>query len=164
MNYCRDCGHKLEMKYIENEGMIPYCPHCKEYRFPLFNVACSMIVLSPDHKEVCLIQQYHKPFYVLVAGYVNRGEDAEDCVVREIKEELGVNVTSYTFNRSHYFSKSNTLMLNYTAVLESKNIHSNFEVDTYDWFTLEEARKQIKKNSLAESFLLGYLDHSYCFK
>lgn len=164
MSYCRECGHKLENKYLENEGMIPYCPQCKEYRFPLFNVACSMIVLSPDQKEVCLIQQYNKPDYVLVAGYVNCKEDAEDCVVREIQEELGASVSSYSFNRSHYFAKSNTLMLNFTAVLQSKDIQPNHEIDTYAWFDLQEARKAIKKNSLAESFLLGYLDHSYCFK
>ena len=151
------------MKFLENEGMIPYCPACKEYRFPLFNVACSMIVLSPSKEEVVLIQQYGNPYYVLVAGFVNQKEDAEDCVVREIQEELGAKVSSYSFNRSHYFPKSNTLMLNFTAVLESKELHCNQEVDSYAWFSLQEARKQIKKNSLAKAFLEGYLDHSYSF-
>lgn len=151
------------MKYLENEGMVPFCPACNAYRFPLFNVACSMIVLSPSKEEVVLIQQYGRPDYVLVAGYVNKTEDAEDCVVREIQEELGAKVASYSFNRSHYFAKSNTLMLNFTAVLESKELHCNEEVDEYAWFDLQEARNQIKKNSLAQAFLVGYLDHSYSF-
>ena len=164
MSYCTECGHLLEDRYLEDEGMVPYCPNCNVFRFPLFNVACSMIVLSPNQDEVCLIQQYGRPDYVLVAGYVNLAEDAEDCVVREIQEELGVHVLSYSFNRSHYFSKSNTLMLNFTVVVNSKVVHPNHEVDAYAWFNLDLARGQIKKNSLAESFLLGYLDHSYCFK
>ena len=163
MSYCRECGHKLEMKFLENEGMVPYCPACNAYRFPLFNVACSMVVLSPNKDEIVLIKQYNKPDYVLVAGYVNQKEDAEDCVVREIKEELGADVTSFHFNRSHYFAKTNTLMLNFTAVLASKELCCNEEVDSYAWFTLKEAREQIKKNSLAQAFLLGYLDQSYSF-
>ena len=163
MSYCQECGHKLEDRFLENEGMIPYCPNCQQFRFPMFNVACSMIVLSPDKDEVVLIQQYGKPYYVLVAGYVNQKEDAEDCVVREIKEELGAKAASFSFNRSHYFPKSNTLMLNFTVVLESKELHCNEEIDSYAWFTLEQARENIKKNSLAQAFLLGYLDHSYSF-
>ena len=163
MSYCKECGSLLEIKYLEEEGMIPYCPKCKEFRFPQFNVACSMIALSPDQKEVVLIQQYGKKNYVLIAGYVNQKEDAEDCVVREIKEELGADVTSYHFNRSHYFPKTNTLMLNFTVVLKSKELNCNHEVDRFDWFDLKEAREKIKKNSLAKAFLDGYLDHTYSF-
>ena len=35
----------------------------------------------------------------------------------------------------------------------------NEEVDNFKWFTFDEARANIKKNSLAERFLLHYLDH-----
>ena len=163
MSYCRECGEKLEMKYLEGEGMVPYCENCGQYRFPQFNVACSMIVLSPDQKEVVLIQQYGKKNYILVAGYVNKGEDAEDCAIREIREELGAEADCLHFNRSHYFSKSNTLMLNFTVVLKSKELSCNWEVDRYSWFDLKTAREKIKKNSLAAAFLNGYLDHSYSF-
>lgn len=163
MSYCKECGSLLEMKYLEEEGMIPYCPKCHEFRFPQFNVACSMIALSPDKKEVVLIQQYGAKDYVLIAGYVNQKEDAEDCVVREIKEELGVDILSCQFNRSHYFPKTNTLMLNFTVVLKSKELHCNHEVDFFNWFDLKEARMKIKKNSLAKAFLEGYLDRSYSF-
>lgn len=35
----------------------------------------------------------------------------------------------------------------------------NEEVDNFKWFTFDEARANIKKNSLAERFLVHYLDH-----
>ena len=56
--------------------------------------------------------------YILVAGYVNKGEDAEDAVIREIREEMDLKVLECHFNRSHYFAPSNTLMLNFTAIVE----------------------------------------------
>ena len=160
---CPKCGHPLIEKELEHEGMVPYCEICKEYRFPFFSVAISAIVLSPDKKEILLIKQYHKDRYILVAGYLNRGEDSETALLREIKEEIGLEVESYHFNHSHYFKPSNTLMLNYTVVVKNKDIHPDFEIDSYHWFNIDEARKNIVRPSLASEFLDGYLTKEYHF-
>ena len=42
-NYCRECGTKLVPKELENEGIVPYCPSCGQFRFPQYNVAVSMV-------------------------------------------------------------------------------------------------------------------------
>ena len=163
MNYCMQCCGKLHMKRHETEGEVPFCDQCGDYRFPIFNTAVSMIVTNPARDKVILIQQYGRPFYILCAGYVNRGEDAEDAAVREVKEELGLTVEELRFNRSHYFAPSNTLMLNFTAVVRQEEAHPNWEVDRWRWFPLAEARKNIKPGSLAAAFLNGYLDGRYAF-
>ena len=72
--FCRMCGTKLEIRELENEGMIPFCPKCEAYRFPQYNVAVSMITVNEATDEILLIQQYGRPSYVLVAGYVSKGE------------------------------------------------------------------------------------------
>ena len=129
----------------------------------MFNTAVSMIVMNQARDKILLIKQYGRDRYILVAGYVNKGEDAEDAVCREIKEELGLQVTGYRFNRSHYFKPSNTLMLNFTVIVEGEETHPNREIDSYSWFPVSEAKEQIYKGSLAEKFLLGYLDGTYSF-
>lgn len=159
MNYCMQCGAKLRLKYHETEGgEIPWCDCCAAFRYPVFNTAVSMIVQSRERDRVILIQQYCRPFYVLVAGYVNRGEDAEQAVVREVREELGLTVETLRFNRSHYFAPSNTLMLNFTVTVAEEDPHPNWEIDSWRWFTEAEARAGIKPNSLAAAFLNGYFD------
>ena len=158
MNYCMQCGTKLIIRHHETEGEVPYCESCGEFRYPVFNTAVSMIVMDEARERIILIQQYGKPSYVLVAGYVDKGEDAETAAVREVKEELGMTVSSIHFNRSHYYSRSNTLMLNFTVTVKESEAHPNREVDAWRWFTIEEARQNIRPNSLAEIFLNGYLD------
>ena len=159
MTHCMQCGAPLVMKkHPQEERDIPFCESCGEYRFPLFNTAVSMIVLNPAHDRILLIKQYGKPFYILVAGYVNQGEDAEDTVVREIAEELGVDVADYRFNHSHYFPPTNTLMLNYTVTLAADELSTNWEIDDCTWFTFSDAEKSIKPGSLAKAFLHGYLN------
>ena len=45
------------------------------------------------------------------------------------------------------------------VILGTEDLKVNEEVDNFKWFTFDEARANIKKNSLAERFLLHYLDH-----
>ena len=159
--YCQECGTALIEKELENEGMVPFCPKCNQYRFPLYNVAVSMIVISRQTDKILLIKQYGRPFFILVAGYVNRTESLEHAAAREIKEETGMTVSSTTFNRTQFFEPSNTLMCNFTAFVDDdRELCINEEVDAYVWFTREEVRKNIRPNSLAAAFLNAYLDES----
>ena len=161
MKYCYECGTKLMDKYLEGEGMIPYCEKCGQYRFPIFNTAVSMEVLNPSQDKVILIQQYGRTRNILVAGYVNRGESAEEAVVREVREELGLEVGHIRFNKSKFYAGSNTLMINFSCVASSEDLsrRKTDEVDYVRWYSLDEARENVYHGSLAEEFLLHYLDH-----
>ena len=52
----------------------PFCASCGEYRFPMYNVAVSMVVVNDENGQLLLVKQYGKDFFRLVAGYVNRTE------------------------------------------------------------------------------------------
>ena len=82
MSYCEKCGTFLIEKELEHEGIVPFCPSCGEYRFPMYNVAVSMIVLNEENGKLLLIRQYGKDYFRLVAGYVNRTEALEHAVLR----------------------------------------------------------------------------------
>lgn len=157
--HCFECGTPLIEKLLEDEGIVPYCPQCGAFRFPMYNVAVSMIVINEQTGEILLIKQYGRPHFILVAGYVNRGEQLEHAVGREIKEETGMTVCRIKFNRTSFFEPSNTLMCNFTAfVKDASELSPNKEIDSYQWFTPEEAQKNIRPNSLAERFLNAYLE------
>lgn len=154
MKYCMECGTRLEEKYLENEGMIPFCPKCGEYRFPVFSTAVSMVVMNEKKDKILLIKQYGRDAYILVAGYVNKGEGAEHAVIREMKEETGLDVKILEFVKSEYFAPSNTLMLNFRCIVNSESLNGlTKEVDYAKWFSIEDARKNVKKESLAQRFL-----------
>lgn len=159
MKYCQECGTALTEKELEHEGIIPYCPKCRDYRFPMYNVAVSMIVVNEENQKTLLIKQYGKDFFRLVAGYVNRTESLEHAVVRELKEETGMTAERVVFNRTRFFEPSNTLMCNFTAfVKDDSELNPNYEIDYCEWFSFDEARKAIDPNILAGQFLNAYLD------
>jgi len=157
--YCHECGTSLIERELEGEGIVPYCPKCEQYRFPMYNVAVSMVVINEQTGEILLIKQYGRPHFILVAGYVNRDEQLEHAVSREIKEETSMTVSRIKFNRTSFFEPSNTLMCNFTAfVKDASEMSPNGEIDSYQWFTPDEARRNIRPDSLAQRFLNAYLD------
>lgn len=159
--YCHVCGTELVGKPLDDEGIVPFCTKCNQYRFPLYNVAVSMIVVNRKNGKILLIKQYGKPDYILVAGYVNRTENLESAVRREVKEETGMIVSFIRFNRTRFFEPSNSLMCNFTAFVDDDSgFDPNWEINESKWFSPEEARKNIKPNSLALYFLSSYLDET----
>ncbi len=154
--YCRNCGEKLSLRFCENEGLIPYCNRCENYMFPQFSVAVSMVVVNRAQDKILLAKHVEDEDFILFAGYVKKGENAEKTVPREIKEELGLDVvkTKYTFSR--YYQPKDILMLNFIVVVdENKPIKLNEEIAEARWCSPEEALQLIRKGTTAEQFLIS---------
>lgn len=159
MKFCLECGSRLVLKECNGEGEVPYCESCAAFRFPVFSTAMSTAVLNRELDRILLIQQYNRKDYILLAGYVNKGENAEAALIREVQEEAGLEIIAYEYMRSQYFAPSNTLMLNFISVADTEDLSGmSTELDHAAWFTLDEAADAILKGSLAESFLLTIID------
>ena len=104
--HCFECGMALIEKELEEEGIVPYCPKCQQYRFPMYNVAVMHGLLwSRGDRENSAHPAVRQASYILVAGYVNRGEAEEHAVVREVREETGLEVEHLRFNRTKFLSR-----------------------------------------------------------
>lgn len=159
MKYCYNCGTKLIEKELEYEGIIPFCPTCNKFVFPIFSAAVSMIILSPDESKVLLIKQYGKDFYRFVAGYINKGESAEHAVYREMFEEVRLKPRYIKPMKTAYFEKSNTLIYNFVAVCDTLDVNPNYEIDDYAWIPIEDAKEALKDAKLALSFFEYFLEN-----
>lgn len=159
MKCCYECGHALEMRKLDHEGLVPYCPQCEDFRFPIFNTAVSMIVLNPNEDKILMIQQYGRASNILVAGYVNKGESAEETLAREMMEEIGRVVVKQRFMKTEYFAGSNTLIWNFAVVIDSEDLSdvSEWEIDLAQWFSFDAALREVKENSLAKRFLTYFM-------
>ena len=60
--------------------------------------------------------------YSIIAGFVEAGEALEEAVTREIREEVGLEVTDITYHSSQPWPFPNSLMLGFTASWKSGEI------------------------------------------
>ena len=152
--FCQTCGAKLIRKELENEGMIPFCPKCGQYRFPMYNVAVSMIVVNQRTNKILLIQQYNRPAYILVAGYVNRTEQLEHAVIRELKEETNLEIIESQMlkvlsGKDTYREYPNgDKLYDVTAIFVVKKYNGNLKINDKEskklrWFNIDDLPKNM---------------------
>jgi NAD+ diphosphatase len=103
------------------------CPACSLSAFP--RLAPAMITLvtrgeaGPD-QEALLARgvQWTMPMYSCLAGFVEPGESLEAAVVREVAEEVGLDVSNPTYFGSQPWPFPNSLMVGFFADYASGEI------------------------------------------
>ncbi len=156
--YCRDCGEKLTLRFLENEGLVPYCTNCGKFKFPYFPVAVSMTVVSRNEDKILLARHTGEKAFKLFAGYIKKGETPERAIPRELKEETGLTAVKWRYFSSRYHEAHDVLMLNYIVTADANEPVLNEEIEEVRWCTPEEARAMILKDSTAEYFLNAALN------
>lgn len=92
-NYCPICGVRLELR-DDGEKPRPYCVHC--YRFYYRNPVPAVCCFIARGDEVLLAQRAVEPCrgeWSLPGGFVELGETTEEALVREMREETGLEVS-----------------------------------------------------------------------
>ncbi len=151
--YCRDCGEKLSLRFLENEGLVPYCEKCRKFKFPFFPVAVSMAVTDRRENRILLAKHAGDEDFKLFAGYVKKGENVEKAIPRELKEETSLSAVKWKYLSSRYHEAKDILMLGFLVTAENGEIVTNEEIEEVKWCTPGEAKEIIRKNSTAEYFL-----------
>ncbi len=148
--YCPHCGKKLIKKEIGDEGFIPFCETCDVPLWDMFTTSVIAAVVNEQDEIVLLRQNYvSETKYVCVAGIMKMGESAEDTVVREIAEEIGLTVKKVEYIRSYPYDKKEMLMLGYKAVVDKKDFTLSGEVDSAEWVKFDEALPLLRVGSIA---------------
>ncbi len=151
--HCPKCGNKLVLKFCENEGLVPYCEACGKFKFPPFSTAVSMVVVNKAQDKTLIAKHTKNDDFLLFAGYIKKGESAEKTIVREIKEEIGLNTVKYKYMSSKYHEPRNVLMLNFIVVVSEGDIKFNEEeISEIKWCDFDEALSLVNQDT-AEFFL-----------
>ncbi len=114
--FCGRCGTPTELAPGERAMK---CPACRLLAFP--RLAPAMITLvtrgSGADEEALLAQgvQFRGPMYSCLAGFVEPGESLEGAVAREVREEVGIEVTNIRYWGSQPWPFPHSLMLGFHA-------------------------------------------------
>lgn len=157
--YCPYCGSKAENREIGDEGLIPYCPVCKLPLWDMFTT-CVIAAVVNENREIALLRQNYVSAakWVCVAGVMKPGESAEEAVVREIKEELGVQVDALEYVKSYPYEKKEMLMIGYKALVKKADFSLSGEVDAAEWVSYEAAPGRLREGGIAWKLVKAITD------
>lgn len=94
-NYCPKCGRET-LEPLGPKGM--YCSHC-DYTY-FHNTASSVGAIIRVDSKIILVKRAHEPkrgLYDLPGGFVDYGESIEKALIREVNEELGVELREISY-------------------------------------------------------------------
>ena len=159
--FCSVCGNELDSKMIKNEGDIPYCSNCDKLFFPKMNLAI-IAILTNDKNQICLINQKgSNQFKVLIAGFIKPLETLEDCVKREIKEEVGIIVDTVHYLNSYFYEGNDVLMVGFNAItIQNDIIIDQDELDKADWYDFNDCLHRIREGSIAFKLVKQFLNQN----
>ena len=130
--FCGQCGSKTGKR--DNER----AKECKSCNLLYFPKICPVImVLIQKNDEILLARGTDFPiaFYSVLAGFVDSGETLEECLRREVFEEVGLVVDSLHYFGSQAWPFPNSLMIGFTCQWKSGEIQSNpAEILDARWF------------------------------
>ncbi len=132
--FCSVCGQPTEQ---EKGGHLRRCPSCGAEHFPRTDPVAIMLVEDGDH---CLLGQSHGPLvrfgmYSALAGFIDQGESIEEAVLREIREEAGIEAESVRYHSSQPWPFPSSLMVGCHATAVTRDIVMD-EEEMHDvrWF------------------------------
>ncbi len=110
--HCGRCGYATE---IEQAGHRRRCPNCGLQQFPRTDPAVTMLVQSRDR---CLLSRRRgapENRWSALAGFLEPGETPEEAVVREAREETGIEVVAVQYVTSQPWPFPAALMVGFWA-------------------------------------------------
>ena len=136
--HCGACGTAM---VAEQAGHVMRCPRsgCGMEAFPRIDPA--IIVLVTDGERALLGRQASWPpgRYSTIAGFVEPGESLEDAVIREVREETGVEVAEASYQSSQPWPFPSSLMIGFQARAGATAIsYPDGELEEARWFTREQ--------------------------
>ena len=154
--YCGRCGKKTEN--LPNERA-KKCPSCGFLSYPRISPATITAVLKGDKILLTHYAGRGVPFHSIVAGFLEIGETLEECVRREVLEEVGIRVKNVKYFGNQPWPFPNSLMIGFTAEWESGEIKiDEKELSEAAWYDVDSLPALAGKMSIARELIDWYIE------
>lgn len=154
--FCGQCG---ETTYKLPNEFGKACSKCGLINYPRLSPAIIVAITKGD--KILLARNAKATFkrYSVLAGFVEPGETLEQCVEREVMEEVGLKIKNIKYFGSQPWPFPNSLMLGFTAEYASGEINvDKNEISEAAWFGVEDMPEIPTSISIARKLIDWYID------
>ena len=95
---------------------------------------CAFALILDDQSRLLLCRRKKDGQWNLPGGHVDAKEPPWEAVVREVREELGMDVRVVRLRGAYSVPAQDDLVLTFTSVASSSDMSPSEEIDQADWF------------------------------
>lgn len=135
--FCGRCGRPADRHDTDRARV---CPQCGLMSYPRLTPAIIVLIERADGRALLAWgRQFPGRFYSALAGFVEPGESLEECVVREVREEVGIEIDDISYFGSQPWPFPHSLMIGFQARYVSGDLTpQESEIVEADWYHHEE--------------------------
>jgi len=154
--FCGTCGSENNNVQSQPQRI---CPKCGRTEFPRI---CPAIIVLITNNENKILLAHNKRFragvYSHISGFNEAGETLEETVVREIREEVSIEVKNVEYIKSQAWPFPNSLMLGFKALYASGTIQPDGEeIEDAKWFAKDNLPELPGEGSLSRLIINNWL-------
>lgn len=154
--FCGLCGSTTAIKPGERARV---CGACGHTAYPRLSPAIMALVWRPGELLLARSPNFAPGRYSALAGFVEAGESLEECLHREVAEEVGVAVGELRYYGSQSWPFPHSLMVAFTARWVSGDIVPQAgEIEDARWFPLDALPEIPPRFSIAGHLILDSLE------
>jgi NAD+ diphosphatase len=154
--YCGRCGAAAA---DDPEDRAKLCPRCGLKSFPRIAPAVIAAVTRSDRILLARAKRFPVKLYSVLAGFVEPGETLEECLVREVREETGVEVSGLRYFGSQPWPFPHSLMIAFTAEWSGGDIRiDDREIVDAGWFSADALPPIPDKVSIARRLIDWFVE------
>jgi 8-oxo-dGTP diphosphatase len=105
------------------------------------------IIVSEDKTEILLVKNITAKEFHLPGGGIDSGESSENAVLREVKEELGINVNILYKLGKYIYQGTNKYVEIFVVQAQTKTFTMQWELDEARWFSFKEIPSNVRRTS-----------------
>lgn len=150
--YCGRCATPTAARDTERSRQ---CPACGLVVYPRIAPAVMALVRRmPDEILLARSPRFATGMYSALAGFVEPGETLEQCLAREVFEEVGVRVQNVRYFASQPWPFPHSLMIAFVADHAGGDINiDNIEIVAANWFKITDLPQLPQPISIARRLI-----------
>jgi NAD+ diphosphatase len=155
--FCGRCGVPTDA--VPRERAMR-CPDCGLLAFPRLAPAVITLVTRDDGRALLgRNANFPVPMFSCLAGFVEPGETLEEAVVREVREEVGIEVGAVQYRSSQPWPFPHSLMIGFRAAWTGGDIAvDGVEIAEADWFEPDDLPPIPPRLSIARRLIDEWID------
>lgn len=153
--FCGCCGH--ETYHSEAERAL-LCSECNNVIYPRLIPAVIVGVIDGDRLLLTKYANRNMSFYTLIAGFTEIGETLEECVAREVMEEVGIKVKNIRYYKSQPWGSALDILMGFFCEVDGDSTICLEEDELKEgvWINRENIEGQADDFSLTNEMMMVF--------
>lgn len=156
--FCGRCGAETETAKDERAKI---CPHCSHSCYPRLSPAIIVAIVNDGKILLARSERFPPGMSSVLAGFVEPGESFEECVKREVFEEVGIDVKNVQYFASQPWPFPNSLMVGFVCEYDGGEINvDGVEIVEAGWFTPQDLPMIPDRISIARRLIDWFVEEN----